>query len=176
MDLRFCHPTASRATSRTPVCLSSRQRLLAPQSELARDLKSQGLTVAGAGRRSAFRDRHLPGVSSATRKLLPPKRFFTEKRTSAEGAATPLSNFESWLWLTPSSFGKFLLGQLEAAQLAQAPSQCLHPLRDTLAAIVPLFPRGLQFPIRPPTNPCSLVSLICIVLSSSRVGWRPSIV
>jgi hypothetical protein len=40
-------------------------------------------------------------VNSQSR--LTPKRFFAKKRTSAGGATTPLSNFDSWLWLTPSS-------------------------------------------------------------------------
>jgi hypothetical protein len=35
----------------------------------------------------------------------------------------------------------------------------LHPLRDTLAAILPLFPRGIQISDSSAVQPCSLVSL-----------------
>jgi hypothetical protein len=38
----------------------------------------------------------------------------------------------------------------------------LHPLRDRMAAILPLFPRSLLFPIRRAVQPCSLVSFVCV--------------
>jgi hypothetical protein len=58
--------TASRATSRTPVCLSSRQQLSCPY-ESSCDPKSRRLTATCAAPRSAVRTRHLAGVSSANR-------------------------------------------------------------------------------------------------------------